>query len=163
MPNAVELLIENPPPRTPNLPATAGSASTAAAALPPLRFRSSPHPHRTSAGELSMYSRPGVAGPRASIPASAAARSMVHACGRLAQLLGAAACVRRGTHVGVPASNSTRWTASATGRSVPGRAGRCRSACRARRGARGSMTTSVRRALRLPQVRNQDGFRMRRD
>ena len=50
-PNASELLIENPPPRTPNLPATAGSASTAAAALPPLRFRSSPQPQRTTAGD----------------------------------------------------------------------------------------------------------------
>ncbi len=46
-----ELLIEKPPPRTPNLPATAGSASTAAAALPPLRLRSSPQPHLTSAGD----------------------------------------------------------------------------------------------------------------
>ena len=51
MPSAVELLIEYPPPRTPNLPATAGSASTAAAAAPPLRLRSSPQPQRTSAGE----------------------------------------------------------------------------------------------------------------
>ena len=33
------------------MPPTAGSASTAAAALPPLRFRSSPQPQRTSAGD----------------------------------------------------------------------------------------------------------------
>ena len=50
-PNASELLIEYPPPRTPNLPPTAGSASTAAAAFPPLRLRSRPQPHRTSAGD----------------------------------------------------------------------------------------------------------------
>ena len=52
MPKADELLIEKPPPRTPNFPATAGSASTAATALPPLRLRSSPHPHRITAGAL---------------------------------------------------------------------------------------------------------------
>ena len=46
IPRAAELLIEKPPPRTPNLPATAGSAMTAAAALPPLRLRSSPQPQR---------------------------------------------------------------------------------------------------------------------
>ena len=50
MPKAAELLIEKPPPRTPNLPATAGSASTAATALPPLRLRSSPQPQRITAG-----------------------------------------------------------------------------------------------------------------
>ena len=49
---AVELLIEKPPPRTPNLPATAGSARTAAAALPPLRLRSRPQPQRTSGGDV---------------------------------------------------------------------------------------------------------------
>ena len=49
-PKASELLIEKPPPRTPNLPPTDGSASTAAAALPPLRLRSRPQPQRTSAG-----------------------------------------------------------------------------------------------------------------
>ena len=54
MPSAAELLIEKPPPRTPNLPPTAGSARTAAAALPPLRLRSSPQPHRTSAGEAAL-------------------------------------------------------------------------------------------------------------
>ncbi len=52
MPHAEELLIENPPPRTPNLPATAGSAMIAAAAPPPFRLRSRPHPHRTSAGDV---------------------------------------------------------------------------------------------------------------
>ena len=41
-----------PPPRTPNLPATAGIASTAAIALPPLRLRSMPQPVRITAGEL---------------------------------------------------------------------------------------------------------------
>ena len=44
--------IVKPPPRTPNLPATAGSASTAATALPPLRLRSRPQPTRITAGEL---------------------------------------------------------------------------------------------------------------
>ncbi len=34
------------------MPATAGSARTAAAALPPLRLRSRPQPHRTSAGDV---------------------------------------------------------------------------------------------------------------
>src|SRR6516225_1620100 len=77
-PNASELLIENPPPRTPNLPATDGSARIAAAALPPFRFRSSPHPQRTSAGDALTYraaSRRSAAG---SMPASAAALSIVH-------------------------------------------------------------------------------------
>src|SRR6266545_6238603 len=50
IPKAAELLIEKPPPRTPNFPATAGKAMIAAAALPPLRFRSRPQPQRTSAG-----------------------------------------------------------------------------------------------------------------
>jgi hypothetical protein len=51
IPQVLELLIEKPPPRTPNLPATAGSAITAAAALPPFRLRSRPQPHRINAGE----------------------------------------------------------------------------------------------------------------
>src|SRR3954468_1391335 len=46
-----ELLIANPPPRTPNLPPTAGSASIAAAAFPPFRLRSRPQPHRSRAGD----------------------------------------------------------------------------------------------------------------
>src|ERR1051326_6589558 len=50
-PYARELLIDNPPPRTPNFPATDGTARTAAAALPPLRLRSRPQPHRTTAGD----------------------------------------------------------------------------------------------------------------
>ncbi len=45
-----ELLWVKPPPRTPNLPATAGRASTAAAAEPPLRLRSRPQPQRITAG-----------------------------------------------------------------------------------------------------------------
>ena len=49
---AAELLVEYPPPRTPNFPPTAGSASTAIAAAPPFLFRSSPHPHRTTAGDV---------------------------------------------------------------------------------------------------------------
>ena len=48
--HAPELLSENPPPRTPNLPATAGSESTAIAAFPPFRFRSSPQPQRDERG-----------------------------------------------------------------------------------------------------------------
>ena len=51
MPQAEELLIEKPPPRTPNLPPTAGSAMIAAAAAPPLRLRSRPQPQRISAGD----------------------------------------------------------------------------------------------------------------
>ncbi len=50
---ADELLIVYPPPRTPNLPATAGNASTAITAFPPLRFRSRPQPHRMTAGDES--------------------------------------------------------------------------------------------------------------
>src|SRR5436309_15632954 len=54
-PQAFELLIVYPPPRTPNFPATAGSASTAAIAEPPLRFLSRPQPHRIAAGLDSAY------------------------------------------------------------------------------------------------------------
>ena len=53
---AAALLIEYPPPRTPNFPATAGSARMAMAALPPLRFRSTPQPQRMTAGFRSAYS-----------------------------------------------------------------------------------------------------------
>ena len=49
---SVASLIENPPPRTPNFPATAGRARMAIAALPPLRLRSTPQPHRTTAGVM---------------------------------------------------------------------------------------------------------------
>src|SRR6185369_2970238 len=55
--HAFELLIVNPPPRTPNFPATAGRARTAATADPPLRLRSRPQPQRTAAGRESAYSR----------------------------------------------------------------------------------------------------------
>ena len=47
------LLIVYPPPRTPNLPATAGSARIAAMADPPFLFRSGPHPQRITAGVVS--------------------------------------------------------------------------------------------------------------
>ena len=39
-----------PPPRTPNLPAIAGSAKMARTALPPLRLRSTPQPQRMTRG-----------------------------------------------------------------------------------------------------------------
>jgi hypothetical protein len=48
-----EVLRVNPPPRTPSFPPTAGRASTAATAEPPLRLRSTPQPQRTTAGEVS--------------------------------------------------------------------------------------------------------------
>src|SRR5918999_5932484 len=73
-----ELLIEYPPPRTPNLPPTAGSARTAIAAFPPLRLRSSPHPHRMSAGELSAYSVASRSTAAGSTPATSAARLKLH-------------------------------------------------------------------------------------
>src|SRR5262245_61335547 len=76
--HAVELLIEYPPPRTPNLPATAGSARIAAAALPPLRFRSSPQPHLTRAGEAFAYSSAKARSLSAARPLTSAARSKVH-------------------------------------------------------------------------------------
>src|SRR2546426_12358396 len=82
-PHEAELLIEYPPPRTPNLPPTAGSASTAIAALPPLRFRSSPHPQRISAGLLVAYSCAMRASVAASTPATSAARSNVHGSARV--------------------------------------------------------------------------------
>ena len=44
-------LIVMPPPRTPNFPATAGSAKMARTALPPLRLRSTPQPQRITAGD----------------------------------------------------------------------------------------------------------------
>src|SRR5919197_2787386 len=78
MPSAAELLIEKPPPRTPNFPATAGNAMIAAAALPPFRLRSSPHPHRTTAGDAATYISANLVSVPASVPASAAARSIVH-------------------------------------------------------------------------------------
>src|SRR3954467_1598985 len=77
-----ELLIEKPPPRTPNLPPTAGSASTDIAALPPLRFRSSPQPQRINAGELSAYILAAVSSAAASTPATSAARASVHGSAR---------------------------------------------------------------------------------
>src|SRR5919198_5095021 len=77
-----ELLMEYPPPRTPNLPPTAGSASTDIAALPPLRFRSRPHPQRTSAGELVAYNSAARSRAPASMPATAAAPAIVHGSAR---------------------------------------------------------------------------------
>src|SRR5207249_8693062 len=81
-PHDAELLMEYPPPRTPNLPPTAGSASTAIAALPPLRFRSRPHPQRTSAGELVAYNSAARSRAPASMPATAAASAIVHGSAR---------------------------------------------------------------------------------
>src|SRR5437773_11008695 len=77
-----ELLIEYPPPLTPNLPPTAGSASTAAAAWPPLRFLSSPHPQRTSAGELDAYSSAKRSIAAASTPHTSAASRNVQCSAR---------------------------------------------------------------------------------
>jgi hypothetical protein len=51
IPQDAELLSAYPPPRTPNFPPTAGNARIAIAALPPLRLRSRPHPHRMREGE----------------------------------------------------------------------------------------------------------------
>ncbi len=51
--HTAELLSVYPPPRSPKAPATAGRARTAAAADPPLRFRSSPQPQRMTAGRVS--------------------------------------------------------------------------------------------------------------
>src|SRR6187455_1236056 len=78
IPSAVELLIVKPPPRTPNLPATAGRASTDATALPPLRFRSSPQPHLMTAGLVVAYDSARDLRSAASTPATLAARSRVH-------------------------------------------------------------------------------------
>src|SRR5919112_4684025 len=77
-----ELLIAYPPPLTPNLPPTVGSASTASAALPPLRFRSRPQPQRISAGEVAAYQRARSAMAPASTPETSAARSKVHSAAR---------------------------------------------------------------------------------
>src|SRR5512143_190566 len=82
MPHDAELLIEKPPPLTPNLPPTAGSAMMAAAALPPLRLRSSPHPQRMSAGDDSAYRTANREMAAGSTSAIAAARSMVHSLAR---------------------------------------------------------------------------------
>src|SRR5512137_217371 len=82
MPHDAELLIVKPPPRTPNLPATAGRARMAAAALPPLRLRSSPHPHLITAGDVPAYIVANAVMASAGTPATSAARSGVHARAR---------------------------------------------------------------------------------
>ena len=91
------------------------------------------------------------------MPASAAARSNVHSLGARAQLVGAGgvlgeerAC-RRG-----PASNRKRCSASATGRSVPGRDGEVQVGLPGQRG-RARIDDDQARAgfLRLPDVRHE--------
>ena len=90
MPHDAELLIAYPPPRTPNFPPTAGNARIAIAALPPLRLRSSPHPHRMSAGELRRVElRDLLRGSPDRTPATSAARSKVHSCRAFAEAFGA--------------------------------------------------------------------------
>src|SRR5262245_27120359 len=76
--HADELDIVYPPPRTPNLPATAGSARIAVVAEPPLRFRSGPHPQRNAAGLESAYNWAKRSMSAAGTRVSAAARSRVH-------------------------------------------------------------------------------------
>src|SRR5260370_2094736 len=67
---AFEFDIVYPPPRTPNLPATAGNARMAATADPPLRFRSTPQPQRMTAGCDSAYRRAERLGPPTQAPAA---------------------------------------------------------------------------------------------
>ena len=106
------------------LPATAGSARTAIAALPPLRLRSWPQPQRITAGVVvgvelgealevagrhARFGRGALEGPRR---------------GARAQLVRAGARARRGTpRSACPPRTEPADHASATGRSVPGRGG----------------------------------------
>src|SRR5262245_7268521 len=77
-PHDAELLIVYPPPRTPNLPATAGLARIAVVAGPPLRFRSWPQPQRITAGDASAYQSTNRDRSSAGTPDSAAALTKVH-------------------------------------------------------------------------------------
>lgn len=105
MPNAEELLMEKPPPRTPNFPATAGRAMIAAAALPPFRLRSSPQPQRTSAGVADAYILANFSSASGSISASAAARSMVHSRARARRSAAPRVCSARKRSSARPLSN----------------------------------------------------------
>ena len=143
MPHDPELLSVYPPPRTPNLPATAGSARIAAAAFPPFRFRSSPHPQRITAGDAAAYLRARSAMASGSSPATAAARSKVHSRARARKAPAPVVCASRKASSASPFSKRWRCRASATATSVPGLGARCRSAWRANGVARGSTTTSA--------------------
>ena len=91
------------------------------------------------------------------VDAGVAGRALDRPFGRAgAQPSAPRACSARNAVVGVPVLEQYRCSASATGRSVPGRGARCRSACRASDVARGSIDDELRAGLlRFLDVRHE--------
>ena len=150
-------LMVKPPPRTPNFPATAGSARMARTAWPPLRLRSTPQPQRTTAGDAAAYASTSAAMSRRRHVAlgGGARRAAIRPPGAPARRSRRRA--RRGT-VDRPSRGATSSfsIASASTTSVPGRGARWSvGGARQRRAARIDHRDEGAGALRGAHVRHQ--------
>src|SRR5947207_1760762 len=126
--NAPRAPLTRPPPFTPNLPASAGSANAARTPLPPFWLRSSPLPTAIAAGEIVRNHSANCWTSRSSSPHSPAAAASVH--GRASAMYSSYPATWRSTNARSipPRRSSSAAIAHASTTSVPGFTARCRSA-----------------------------------
>ena len=111
--------------------------------LPPFWLRSSPLPTLIAAGDSVAYHSAKRAMSAASSPHVSAARASVH--GRASAMYSSKPATQRSMNArsSAPRRSSSAASAQPSTTSVPGRSGRCRSACSAILMRRGSTTTSL--------------------